>query len=361
MFIGILCDSFNEVRTDAIKQSNEYEILEFMTNRVKAFVGLFVEPPIRPEYKWPKSELEKKVETIEEKAETTMYFMRNLCAEDVRQMKWFEPDKWSRKKSLVMSLVLNADAEIMENDLCDGVVAMNKIMEKYSENELNRMLLASRMRGKSSVFDSEIEEQVSEEDDDDDVGEKKNKVTEENTDENRYEDPRTGKEEEEEAEELMEQIEEEFEKDYDDEEKPERAVEKCGQVKWKHETELQLGSLGSLASRNSNSIVSLNEGVSPSMPKSRITTQGSIEEIGSNEEGKKINGSQTELSDSFASAVTSTTATLNVEIPTVETCTTNDLQSAKVPLHKSTFSDCTTILIKEADNVSFPLKSHSEA
>ncbi|XP_022800006.1 polycystin-1-like [Stylophora pistillata] len=146
MFIGILCDSFNEVRSDSDKQTNEYEILQFISNRMKALVGIFVEPPIRPEYNWPKSDLEKKVETIEEKADTTMYFMRNLCDEDVRQIKWFQPDLWSRKKSKVMSLVLNSHAQILENDLCDGIEAMNDVIEKYSENELDRMIATSRMK-----------------------------------------------------------------------------------------------------------------------------------------------------------------------------------------------------------------------
>lgn len=146
MFIGILCDSFNEVRYDSDKQANEYEIVQFISNRIKSFVGLFVEPPIRPEYNWPKSELQRKVETIEEKADTTMFFMRNLCDEDVRQLKWFQPDKWSSKKSKVMSLVLNSDAEILENDLCDGIEAMNEIIVKYSEHELDRMIATSRMK-----------------------------------------------------------------------------------------------------------------------------------------------------------------------------------------------------------------------
>ena len=146
MFIGILCDSFNEVRYDSEKQGNEYEIVQFISNRIKAFVGLFVEPPIRPEYSWPKSELEKKVETIEEKAESTMFFMRTLCDEDVRQLRWFQPKKWSRKKSKVMSLVLNSDAEILEDDLCDGIEAMNAVVDKYSEHELDRMIAASRMK-----------------------------------------------------------------------------------------------------------------------------------------------------------------------------------------------------------------------
>ena len=58
--------------------------------------------------------------------------MPNLCVEDVRQIKWFERNSWSAKKSMVMSMVLNADDDIMESDLFDDVEAMNKIVENYS-------------------------------------------------------------------------------------------------------------------------------------------------------------------------------------------------------------------------------------
>lgn len=184
MFIGILCDSFNEVRYDSEKQGNEYEIVQFISNRIKAFVGLFVEPPIRPEYSWPKSELEKKVETIEEKAESTMFFMRTLCDEDVRQLRWFQPEKWSRKKSKVMSLVLNSDAEILEDDLCDGIEAMNAVVDKYSEHELDRMIAASRMKRR---IESEATSLIStsrmsrnEEDFEDDDPESDDELTQEN-------------------------------------------------------------------------------------------------------------------------------------------------------------------------------------
>lgn len=59
MFIGILCDSFEEVCVDVVKQLNEYEILEFMINCVKVFLGFFVELLICFEYIWLKSEFEK--------------------------------------------------------------------------------------------------------------------------------------------------------------------------------------------------------------------------------------------------------------------------------------------------------------
>lgn len=47
------------------------------------FVGFFVELFIWFEYSWLKSELEKKVDIIEEKVEFIMFFMWNLCDEDV--------------------------------------------------------------------------------------------------------------------------------------------------------------------------------------------------------------------------------------------------------------------------------------
>ena len=417
MFIGILCDSFNDVRTDAVKQSNEYEILEFMSNRVKAFLGLFVEPPIRPEYNWPKSDFEKKVETIEEKAETTMFFMRNLVAEDVRQMKWFEPGKWSRKKSMVMSLVLTSDAEIMENDLCDGVEAMNTIIEKYSENELDRMLLASRMRRRSSMFtqntgstlsvddesdDSEAENQYS----DDAAEDFKNVVIEDGADEKIYKHPEEGKdeheregdqdedEEEEEGEEeekMMEEIEEEIEEnDEDGEEKGKDAVE------WEEEIESQLGILGSFPSHNSNSnsTVYLNR-VLPPVPMSPTNlgnkeNDSSIEEINYGlpkpmasgllcVEVPDLDSERRGLSPSMPKNHRATPGGIgdlgsNVGNNDNNSCAAKPIASGVLsvevhekppttpaPAFTSTFGDCTTIFIKETADDRIPLQSHSEA
>lgn len=50
---------------------------------MKVLVGMFVELFIWLEYNWFKSDLEKKVEMIEEKVDIIMYFMWNLCDEDV--------------------------------------------------------------------------------------------------------------------------------------------------------------------------------------------------------------------------------------------------------------------------------------
>lgn len=323
MFIGILCDTFEDVRADAVKQCNEYEILEFMTNRVKAFLGLFVEPPIRPEYKWPKSSLERTVETINEKAEATMFFMRNLCAEDTREMKWFEPDKWSSKKSKVLSLVLQSEVEMVENDLYDGTVAMSAIIEKYSENELDRMLLASRMRHSSSVMlksgscddyyaDSESDDPST----DDEVSESINNATEHSTEQNvadklkadRKEaealtDDDTRDNEEEIEEELMHEIEEEFEVDDQDgeddgmeeiKEKKESFTELASR---KNNSGLQQGTLLTVPQCTSSNTVSFKRAalaVSASLRKRAC--QDSREGLGENSAGHTAENSERDLS-----------------------------------------------------------------
>lgn len=274
IFIGILCDSFNEVRYDSEKQGNEYEIVQFISNRIKAFVGLFVEPPIRPEYSWPKSELEKKIETIEEKAESTMFFMRTLCDEDVRQLKWFQPEKWSRKKSKVMSLVLNSDAEILEDDLCDGIEAMNAVVDKYSEHELDRMIAASRMKRRieSEATSLMSTSRMSRNDEDSDAAdpESDDELTQENLGENVLK--------VQELKSLQEEIKEVFEDGVEEPEEDEKGIEEdeeeSEEVDWEEELELVEESLQNTeplqndssnpAGTLMNSAVSLNS-VSPSL------------------------------------------------------------------------------------------------
>lgn len=387
MFIGILCDSFNDVRTDAIKQSNEYEILEFMTNRFKAFLGRFVEPPIRPEYNWPKSELEKKVEIIEEKAEATMFFMRNLCAEDTRQTKWFEPGKWTRKKTIVVSLVLNADVEIMENDLWDGIGAINTVVERYSENELDRMLLTSRIRRRcpassqsdvSSMLhgdnfeDSESEDKDTADDSDNNEVEIKKKMTEDCLAENKDEDTNMEKEEDvdkkkEEMEELMEIIEEDFDEN-DEGEDEQDDEDKCDEEKWEEEIELELGSLGSRASNKSNTPVPLKGTVSPSMPNSRPATQGSSEALELAANKVETDGSQVNLSCGLAGGTALSVQTPALETPVVSTRTVDGLLSVEGSSNRTepsvlqvTFGNCTTIFIKEANCDNILHRSHSDA
>lgn len=380
MFIGILCDSFDEVRNDSDKQANEYEIVQFISNRIKAFAGFFVEPPIRPEYNWPKSGLEKKIETIEEKADTTMFFMRNLCDEDVRQLKWFQPDKWSSKKSKVMSLVLNSDVEILENDLCDGIEAMNEIIEKYSEHELDRMIATSRMKRSmasegasltsasrmSRHEDSEDEDPDSDDEDaQDGLGENVLKVQELQPLQN-------------EIKEVLEEGDQEQLDQIDQEEEDEEEIE---EVEWEEELELLEESLENNPSENSpgetagsvlmESTVSLNsvfpsvseiyrdtqdsadklcmadsnimkssvslKSVPPSITENNEDTEVSIDESGSQFGDNNTDGLQEENNDDFTSP------------------SPNRLPSAKVPdrvaasTPMSSFGNSTSIYIPESD------------
>ena len=375
MFIGILCDSFEEVRADAVKQSNEYEILEFMTNRVKAFLGLFVEPPIRPEYTWPKSELEKTVQTIEEKAEASMYFMRNLCAEDARDMKWFEPDKWSPKKSKVVSLVLQSDNEILENDLYDGTVVMNTLIHKYSENELDRMLLASRIRQPSSLS-SEIRShnynnESDDVDSDDEISESSNNMTVDSTEQNvvQYTKEEMEKEEalnnddtmykeEQIGEELKQEIEEGFGDECDDDEDKDVEeikdnAEKCNHMEsapGKEETSSFPGKTSCPSPRRSTCTISPSPSTAALTMPQRRSWQNSTGDSRVNADCFANEGCETGLGH---------TATPPASATSERPLTKLELSSVEGPVSSSRPSSVQlgepiTIFMKEAENDSFP-------
>ena len=371
MFIGILCDSFEEVRADAVKQCNEYEILEFMTNRLKAFLGLFVEPPIRPEYNWPKSGLEKTVETINEKAEATMFFMRNLCAEDTREMKWFEPDKWSSKKSKVLSLVLQSEVEIVENDLYDGTVAMSAIIEKYSENELDRMRLANRMRRSSSVMlksgscdnyyaDSESDDPST----DNDISESINNATEHGAERNMADEIKADRKDEdltdddtrdneEEIGELMQEIEEEFGVDDQDgeddvmeeiKEKEERFTESASR---KNNSTLQQETILTVPQcRSSNTVSFSGAALAVSASLRERAWQGSREDLGENSAGHAAENSERDLG--YATTPSTPSPFTAVLAPK------KSLNSVEAPLMiLGGFGDPGTIFKRDADDNKF--------
>ena len=83
MFIGIICETFEEVRMDIEKQSNDHEIVSFMTNRFKKIAGAAVGPSVQPIYREWKSEWEMTMDSIEEKSDSIVYLMRNIEAEEV--------------------------------------------------------------------------------------------------------------------------------------------------------------------------------------------------------------------------------------------------------------------------------------
>jgi hypothetical protein len=140
MFIGILSDSFNEVRMDAVKQSNEYEIVEFMVNRLSALVGNVTGVPIKPDYILPKTSLEQQVETIDEKTDVIMDYMRNLCDEDMRTANWLESDKSTNKKNKIISFALKTKQLDLENDLFDSIPVLIRMLDKINDKDLVELM-----------------------------------------------------------------------------------------------------------------------------------------------------------------------------------------------------------------------------
>lgn len=136
MFIGILSDSFNMVRTDAAKQSNEYEIVEFMAKKMSSLIGLS-KVPIEPDYTWPKTSLELQVETIDEKTDVIMDYMGNMSDEDLRTAIWLESDKFTDKKDKIILFVLGMQKRDFENDdLFDGIPVLLTKLDKMNKKDL---------------------------------------------------------------------------------------------------------------------------------------------------------------------------------------------------------------------------------
>lgn len=144
VFIGILNDALSDVANDASIQSNEHEILDFMFHTFKKTVGKQVGPAIKPSYKEPKNQFELNMDSIEELSENVEYALRNICMEDIRHTTWFEPENASRKKKIMMTLVLETDEDFTENDICDNIPLFDEEMKKHDEKELIRKLIYFR-------------------------------------------------------------------------------------------------------------------------------------------------------------------------------------------------------------------------
>ncbi|XP_048576120.1 polycystic kidney disease and receptor for egg jelly-related protein isoform X2 [Nematostella vectensis] len=153
LFIGILCESFEVVRSDALQQPNEYEIVNYMTNRIKSYFGQTVAPPIKPTYKKPLTELERNVDQIENHADTILYYMRNLFSEDLRASRWLEPEHDTSKKGKVMALFLEQGEEgeeIDENEFFDSIPVMDDFLERTKDSELED-IFNKRVKSRSST------------------------------------------------------------------------------------------------------------------------------------------------------------------------------------------------------------------
>ena len=146
MFVTIINDTFTEVRSDVEKQSNDYEIVDFMVHRLKKNIGKTVGHAIHPIYKEPKSDLELKFDKIVDDADNVIHFMRNITFEDFRKTRWFQNEKNTEKKKNLIRLLMEVDWDYYEDELCDSIPVFERFLSERSEEELEAMLQSYRQK-----------------------------------------------------------------------------------------------------------------------------------------------------------------------------------------------------------------------
>ena len=141
MFIGIVCETFEDVRNDLEKQSNEHEIMAFMTNKFKKFAGAAVGPDTDAIYRDWKPKWQQTLDDIEDRADNVIYIMRNMEADEVRQNKWFDPDKADEKKKNMLKMLVGSDDFVYENDILGGLQAIDKKMKRVTVEQTYDMVV----------------------------------------------------------------------------------------------------------------------------------------------------------------------------------------------------------------------------
>lgn len=146
MFLSIINDAFTEVRSDVEKQSNEYEIVDFMIHRLKENIGKSIGHAIHPVYKEPKSELEVNFDKIADNADNAMHFMRNIAFEDMRKTRWFQTESCTDKKKNLIRLLMEVEWDYYEEELCDSIPVFERFLNQYSNEELEKILQYYRQK-----------------------------------------------------------------------------------------------------------------------------------------------------------------------------------------------------------------------
>lgn len=146
MFLSIINDAFAEVRSDVEKQSNEYEIVDFMVHRLKENIGRSIGHAIHPVYKEPKSELEVSFDKIADNADNAMHFMRNIAFEDMRKTRWFQTENCTDKKKNLIRLLMEVEWDYYEEELCDSIPVFERFLNQYSNEELENVLQYYRQK-----------------------------------------------------------------------------------------------------------------------------------------------------------------------------------------------------------------------
>ena len=117
IFISIINDAFAEVYSDVEKQSNDYEILDFMVHRLKEVFGRTDGHAVPPVYRERKSKLETNLDKIADDADNATHFMRNIAFEDMRVTRWFQLENCTKKKKNLMRLLMEVDWDYHEDEL----------------------------------------------------------------------------------------------------------------------------------------------------------------------------------------------------------------------------------------------------
>ena len=167
MFLSIINESFSEVKSDVNKQSNDYEIVNFMVHRLKENIGKTMGNAIMPIYKEPKSKLEKDCDTIEDHADSIMHYMRNMTFENMRHTRWFEAETSKERKKKMFRMLLEVDWDYFEDELADAIPVFEEFLNKYDDQKLEeahrayrfKKLREEEMESRFTVRESDEEEE----------------------------------------------------------------------------------------------------------------------------------------------------------------------------------------------------------
>ena len=194
MFISIINDAFTEVRSDVEKQSNEYEIVDFMIHRLKETIGKSMGHAIHPIYKEPKSDLEVKFDKIVDNADNAIHFMRNIAFEDMRKTRWFQTESCTDKKKNLIRLLMEVDWDFYESELCDSIPVFERFLSQYTEEELEEIL--KHYQQKRMVEDLVFEEVNGRENSSDESDSDSENIDESDTEDNKSRKDESGSENE---------------------------------------------------------------------------------------------------------------------------------------------------------------------
>ena len=140
VFVAIISEALASVTRNAANQSNDHEMLGFMVRQFKAFIGQRVSPAVKPIYREPLSGLDENIDQIQKKSENVEMALRNMCMEEIRLMGWLDPEKCPVKKKLLMRLLIHAEQDLTESDICDAIPLLEEVLVTYSEKDIQEWL-----------------------------------------------------------------------------------------------------------------------------------------------------------------------------------------------------------------------------